>query len=251
MPVGLDWLIILPAVRVFLEGGNPYQLGEQNVLFPFWTFIALVPFAVLPYWIGRVLLFIVSLIAFAFTANKLGATRLQFILFLSSSAVIGCLNNGNLDWLVTLGFWMPPQMALFFVLMKPQIGLPVAIYWLYIFWRHAGWLEAVKVFAPVTGAYLLSFIMYGFWPIQMLWMSKNPENMSAFPFSVLPGLVLVYLSVRRNETNLSMFSGPLLAPYASQFSYSASLLALLYRPKLFILAWVLLWIPVLVRFYVP
>ena len=247
MPVGLDWLIILPAVRVFLEGGNPYQLGEQNILFPFWTFIVLAPLAVLPYWIGRVLLFIVSLMAFSFTAIRLGATRFQLILFLSSSAVVGCLNNGNLDWLVTLGFWMPPQIGLFFVLMKPQVGFPVAIYWLYVCWRYTGWREVVRVFAPVTAAYLLSFALYGFWPIQMLWMHSNRENMSAFPLSVLPGLVLVYLSIRKNETNLSMFSGPLLAPYTSQFSYSASLLALLYRPKLFLLAWVLLWMPILAR----
>jgi hypothetical protein len=111
MPIGLDWLNILPSVKEFLSGGNPYSVGQ--VFEPFWTYIILSPFAFLPFWVGRVILFFVSLIVFAYSALRLGATRSQLILFMVSSAVVGCLNNGNLDWLVTAGLWMPPQIGLF------------------------------------------------------------------------------------------------------------------------------------------
>jgi len=251
MPIGLDWMIILPAVKEFLLGGDPYLVGEgfAKVYFPFWTYILLIPFSTIPFWIGRGLLFAVSLIAFAYTAIRLGATRWQLILFLSSSAVIGCLNNGNIDWLVTMGLWMPPWLGLFFVLIKPQIGLPVAIFWMYITWKKKSWKGLLQTFAPVAAAYLLSFLAYGFWPLHLFGMESNPENMSAFPFALPIGILLTIISIRRQEMSLSTFSGPLLAPYTSQFSYSASLLALLQRPRLFILAWILLWIPVLLRVY--
>lgn len=251
MPVGVDWLTISPAVDLFLQGQSPYLLTEgwRRTLFPFWTYLLLLPFEILPFWVGRCLLFVVSLTAFAYTAIRMKASHWQLVLFLTSSAVIGCLNNGNIDWLVTLGLWMQPQAGLFFVLIKPQIGVPIALYWAYILWQLHGWKGVAKAFAPVTVAYLTSFLLYGFWIKHMLGMQNNPENMSGFPFTVPVGLFLLYIALRNKEGNLSVFSGPLLAPYTSQFSYAAPLLALMHRPRLFVLAWVLLWIPVLVRVF--
>lgn len=250
LPIGLDWIVIQPAVRMFFDGQNPYLFGENfaKVYEPFWTYLFLAPFALAPFWVGRVLLFIVSILTFGYTAYRLGANRWQFVLFMTSASVIGCLNNGNLDWLVTAGLWMPPQIGLFFVLIKPQVGFAVALYWMYSIWRESGWRETLRVFAPVTVAYLLSFWMYGFWMAQLDGMNANPENMSAFPYSVPIGLLLVYISIRDRDKNLSSFSSPLLAPYASQFSYSVSLLSLFNRPALFLLAWILLWLPVLARY---
>lgn len=249
LPVGTDWIHILPAVEAFLRGGNPYLVGEgfHKVYEPFWTYILLAPFALFPFWVGRTLLFIVSLGAFMYTAVRLGATRWQLLLFLSSAAVIGCLNNGNLDWLVTLGLWMPPQIGLFFVLIKPQVGIGIALYWAWASWILSGWKGVVRVFAPVTAAYLLSFLLYGFWIKQLIGMDVNPDNWSGFPLTVLPALLLIYSSARWWNRKLFMFSSPLLAPYTSQFSYSVSLLALFEKPILFVVAWILLWIPVLVR----
>lgn len=251
MPVGLDWLhTILPATQAFLEGGNPYETNEgfRVILFPFWTFIALAPFAMLPYWIGRVLLFAVSLTCFTVTACKMGAERWQVILFLLSAPVIGCLNNGNIDWLVMMGLWMPPKIGLFFVLMKPQIGLGIALYWMYASWFVGGWVWVYRTLAPVLTAYLLSFIGYGFWIVDLSGMNVNPENLSAFPHTIFLAVILLYAAMEKPEKSLAIFSGPLLAPYVSQFSYAASLIALFSRKHLFLLAWVLLWIPVIVRY---
>ncbi|HSB00769.1 MAG TPA: hypothetical protein VLE49_08970, partial [Anaerolineales bacterium] len=192
-PIGLDWIHdILPAVQAFMQGQNPYLVGEgfHKVYEPFWAFIPLIPFALLPYWIGRVLLFLVSLCAFGLSAVKMGATRWQMILFLLSSAVLGCLNNGNLDWLVMLGLWMPPQIGLFFVLLKPQVGIGIALFWFVEALRCGGIKQAIKVFSPVVLAYLVSLLLYGPWPLQLVGMDSNPESMSAFPWVVPIGLFL-------------------------------------------------------------
>lgn len=252
LPIGLDWIVILPAVREFSLGGNPYLIGEgfHKVYEPFWTYLLLTPFSILPFWVGRGLLFAVSLVVFTYTAKRMGATRFQLILFLTSSAVVGCLANGNLDWMVTLGLVLPIRYGLFLVLIKPQVGIGIAIYWMFVCWYVGGWRHIVKEFAPVTVYYLVSFIWYGLWPLEMYGMDSNPDNMSAFPWTVPIGLLLLYISIRYAKKNLAIFSGPLLAPYVSQFSYSASLLALLRYPRLFVLAWVLLWIPVLMRIFI-
>jgi hypothetical protein len=251
LPIGLDWLVILPAVQEFSRGKNPYLVGEgfHQVYEPFWTYLVLTPFSLGPYWLGRGLLFVVSLIVFAYTAHRMGAARWQLLLFLCSSSVVGCLNNGNLDWLVTLGLVLPIKYGLFFVLIKPQVGIGIAIYWMFACWFVGGWHYVLEQFAPVTVYYLVSFLWYGLWPLELIGMNSNPDNMSAFPWTVPIGIFLMYISIRLARKRLAMFSGPLLAPYVSQFSYSVSLLALLDQPRLFVLAWVLLWIPVLVRVF--
>jgi hypothetical protein len=245
-PLGGDWLNFLPAIRVFLQGGNPYLLGKEfyGVYEPLWTYIFLAPFALLPFWVGRILLFLVSMVAFTVTAVKMGASKFQLVLFLFSMPVFGGLYSGNIDFLVTLGYWMPPQIGLFFVLMKPQIGVCIAIYWMYMAWKAGGAREIVKVFAPVTGAYLLSFLIYGFWPQYLFNMPDNPWNWRLFPYLVPMGLFLLYKALQLKDKKLSGMSSPMIAPYVTGYNFAIVLLSLFNRPALFLAAWATLWLTV-------
>jgi hypothetical protein len=190
---------------------------------------------------------VASFIVFAYTAIRLGATRLQLILFLSSSAVVGCLNNGNLDWLVTAGLWMPPQIGLFFVMMKPQIGFGLLIFWSWQAWKNNGALGLVKLLAPVSIAYLISFWLYGLWFLRMFKLPNTDINMSTFPYGIWVGFVLLYLSIRNTDKDLAASSSVFFAPYVSQFSYSVVLLSAFRDNMVYILIWIGLWIPVLMR----
>jgi hypothetical protein len=241
----------LPAIQIFLQGGNPYLVGKEfyGVYEPFWTYVMLAPFALLPFWTGRILLFLVSIVAFAVTAVKMGASKFQLVLFLCSAAVFGGLYSGNIDFLVTLGYWMPPQIGLFFVLMKPQIGACLAIYWMYMAWQEGGAREVVRVFAPVTIAYLLSFLMYGFWFKHLLNMPNNPWNWDLFPYLVPIGLFLLYKALQQKDKRLSGISSPMLAPYVTGYNFAIVLLSLFNRPALFLAAWATLWAAVLVRLW--
>jgi hypothetical protein len=248
-PAGGDWLNFLPAIKVFLQGGNPYLVGKEfyGVYEPFWTYLLLAPFALLPFWVGRISLFLVSMIAFTVTAVKMGASRFQLILFLCSTSVFGGLYSGNIDFLVTLGFWMPAQIGLFFVLMKPQIGVCIAIYWMYMAWKEGGVRKIVKVFAPVTVAYLLSFVLYGFWFKHLFNMTNNPWNWGLFPYLVPFGLFLLYKALEQKDIRLSGLSSPMIAPYVTGYNYVIVLLALFTRPALFLLAWASQWFLVFLR----
>jgi hypothetical protein len=250
-PPGGDWLNFLAAIKVFLQGGNPYLVGKEfyGVYEPFWTYILLAPFALLPFWVGRILLFFVSLVAFTVTAVKMGATRFQLVLFLTSSSVFGGLYSGNIDFLVTLGYWMPPQIGLFFVLMKPQIGACIAIYWMYMAWKDGGLREIVRVFAPVTGAYLLSFLLYGFWFKHLFNMPDNPWNWGLFPYLLPIGLFLLYKALQQQDMRLSGMSSLMVAPYVTGYNFVIVLLSLFNRPALFLAAWATVWITIALRLW--
>lgn len=245
---GGDWLNFLAAIQVFLHGGNPYLVGKEfyGVYEPFWTYILLAPFALLPFWVGRILLFLVSMVAFTVSAVKMGASKFQLVLFLFSSSVFGGLYMGNIDFLVTLGLWMPPQIGLFFVLMKPQIGVGIAIYWMYMAWKEGGVWEVVRIFAPVSGAYLLSFFMYGFWPKYLFNMPNNPWNFGIFPYLVPIGLFLIYKALQQKNKRLAGMSGPLIAPYVTTYNFAIMLLSLFDRPALFLAAWIVLWLKIFI-----
>lgn len=245
-PFGGDWLNFLPAIKIFLQGGNPYLVGKEfyGVYEPFWTYILLAPFALLPFWAGRILLFLVSLVAFAVSAVKMGASKFQLVMFLFSSSVFGGLYTGNIDFLVTLGLWMPPTIGLFFVLMKPQIGACIAIYWMYRAWREGGVWEIIRVFAPVTGAYLLSFLLYGFWLKHLFNMANNPWNFGIFPYLVPIGIFLLYKALQQQDKRLAGMSSPMIAPYVTTYNFSIMLLSLFNRPALFLAAWVVLWLKI-------
>jgi len=248
-PFGGDWLNFLAAIKVFLQGGNPYLVGREfyGVYEPFWTYILLAPFALLPFWVGRILLFFVSLVAFTVTAVKMGASKFQLVMFLFSTPVFGGLYSGNIDFLVTLGYWMPAQIGLFFVLMKPQIGACIAIYWMYMAWKEGGVREIVRVFAPVTVAYLLSFALYGFWFKHLFNMTNNPWNFGLFPYLVPIGIFLLYKALQQNDKRLAGISTPLIAPYVTGYNFSIVLLSLFNRPALFVAAWAVIWVTVFLR----
>lgn len=246
---GNDWLNFLPAVQAFLHGQNPYLVGEgfSRAYEPFWTYIFLAPFALLPFWTGRIILFFTGFLAFAFSAIRMGANRWQLVMFLTSLSVVGGLYEGNIDWLVTLGLWMPPQIGLFFVLMKPQIGFCVALFWLYMAWREGGVKRVFITFAPVTAAYLISFAIYGFWLLHLINMPSNPGGFQLFPYLVPMGTILFYSALKQRDQRPSVLAGPMISPYMTAYNLSASFLSLFNRPKLFIFMWIALWVPTVVK----
>lgn len=133
LPPAVDWQdAYRPAAMSLLAGGSPYEVsGYFN---PPWALLPLLPIAVLPQPLGRALAVMVALVAYAYVAYRLGADRKTMLVFLLSPPVLHGLLNGSLDWLGALGFVMNPQLGLFFVMIKPQLGIAVAVFWLFQSW---------------------------------------------------------------------------------------------------------------------
>ncbi len=211
----------------------------------------LAPLALLPEAVGRVMLIFCGLISYAFIAHRLKAKLIAIVFLLLSPLVMHMLLNGNIDWLASFGFILPPQLGLFFISTKPQIGIAVAPFWLVEAWRQGGWKLVVRTFAPFTIVLLLSFVIFGFWPsysfsygVAEVWF-----NASLWPMSIPVGLALLVASIRKRKIEYAMAASPCLSPYALFYSWTGALLAIVSSTPETIAAVIGLWILVAIRFF--
>ena len=176
-----DWHgAFYPAAQQVLHGRSPYQVS--TFLSVPWTILPLLTLALLPERAGPAALFLASLLTFVFVfvAYRLGPRGPWIGAILTAPPVIHSLSIGNLESLSLLGFVLPPQIGLFFVLMKPQVGIAMALFWLVEAWRQGGPREIGRVFAPVALALVLSVLLFGNWsatrsvdPVNSYWNSSK------------------------------------------------------------------------------
>jgi hypothetical protein len=253
LPPSIDWrLTYRPATLALLHGRNPYAAGVFSEA-PFsaapWGLLPLIPVALLPLKVGSALLLLVSLIAFAYSAWQLGAGPVTLGAFLLSPPVLHCLLNGNIEWMPLLGFILPPQIGLFFVAVKPQTGFAVAIFWLAEAWHKGGWREVLRVFAPMTAALLVSFLLFGPWPFgaRQLLTIADRFNASLWPMSIPVGLALIVSAIRQRKVEYAMPASPCLSPYVLFHSWSSAVIALAAHKIEMISAVIGLWVLVIIR----
>ena len=248
VPSAIDWTITFrPATLSLLSGDSPY--GNFYLVHAPWTLILLIPLALLPEAVGRVMLLFCGLASYTYVSHKLGAKPIATIFLLLSPLVMHVLLNGNMDWLAILGFVMPPQFGLFFISIKPQIGIAVAPFWLIEAWRIGGWKRVVKTFAPFTIVLLLSIVIYGFWPLEFI-RQKVPQvfyNTSLWPMSIPVGMALFVTAIRKRKIEYAMAASPCLSPYLLFYSWSGVLLSIISSVPETIAAVIGLWILVIIR----
>jgi hypothetical protein len=228
LPPGVDWQYTFrPAVFELLAGHSPYRAAWDQYTFfnaP-WALLPLILLAVLPVQVGRALLAIITILSFAYVAHRLGGKPLAVGLLLVSPPVMHCLLVGNIDWLAVLGFIMPPQIGLFFITIKPQIGIAVAIFWLVEAWRKGGWREVVRIFWPITVALTLSILIFGPWPLHFETQTGVWWNASLWPMSIPVGLALLAAALHKRKIEFAMAASPCLSPYLMMHSWVPALLA--------------------------
>lgn len=248
VPAGQDWLhTYRPAARAVIQGQSPYTV-EIYYAAP-WAAWILAPVALLPDRYGRMAFFLISLAAYMYTAYRLGARGASLLIFLCSSVVLGCLFEGNIEWLALLGAVLPAPIGLIFLAIKPQVGIGLGVYWLVTIWREQGFRQAAITFAPVTVLLALSFLLYGLWPLRfsqtVAWSSNNA---SLFSYgSWIPGIFLLFEALRIRDARAALASGPMLSPYVILFTLAAMLVYFLDKPWKLLGLVVLLWIPQILK----
>lgn len=229
-----DWIhTYYPASILLLQGQNPYAVTTLHN--PIWTLLFTAPFALLGPALGSLPLFLLYLGLFGFVAYRLKPNRWALISFILCPLVIYSAAIENIDALVLAGFLLPAPIGLFFVAMKPQIGIGVALYWAYEAWKIGGIRRLVLTFLPVTIALAGTFLLYGNWLtgrsddiLNAFW------NLNLFPWVVPIGLLLTYSSIRREHVRPAIAASPLLSPYVGYHSWAVALVGLLENPALMI-----------------
>jgi len=246
LPGGEDWTgVFLPATQHLLAGRSPYN--EPMFFSPVWVLLPFIPLGFLPTAIGRAVLFILAMIAFTYSAKKLGAKAWVIAAFLLSPPVVFSLWLASNDWMPMLGFVLPPQIGLFFILTKPQMGSVVALFWLVEAWRKGGWKETVRVFAPVTITFLFTFAIYGLWPLRSGNLVTIEHNASLWPATIPIGLGLLVASLRKRRMNYAMAAAPCLTPYLMFPSWVSAIASILSSPPEAIAAILGSWIFIILR----
>ena len=169
---------------------------------------------------------VVGLFAYTLVAIKMMTKPILIALFLTNPFLLEGLRNGNIDWMVPLGFLLPPQWGLFLVLAKPQIGLAVAVFWFIEAARSGGVRQVVTTFAPVTLALFASVVIYGPWPLGGLGLPGVSWDFSLWPYSIPIGMALLIDAIQKRNIRPAVTAGPFLAPYVSIPGWSVALLGL-------------------------
>lgn len=225
LPYAIDWSAVLrPAVFEVLHGRSPYN--AEGYFNPPWTAILLIPFAILPENLGRATMVLLSLFSYSFVAYRFGAKRTSIIFLLLSPPVLHVIINGNIDWLASLGFILPPQWGLFLVTIKPQMGIAIIPFWLIEAWRNGGLKLVIKTFSPVTAVSALSFALFGLWPLKTSHILELQWNASLWPISIPIGLALFVSAIRKRKIEYCMAASPCLSPYVALHSWVGTLLAI-------------------------
>ena len=244
---GIDWLgVYRPAVSEILSWRSPYNI--QGFYNPPWTLLPLIPFAVFPAKTGMILVMVASLAAFYYVARKIGAHPITAAVLIFSPAVVFDLMPMNVNSLVVLGLVLPPQVGLFFVLIKPQVGAVIALFWLVEAWRDGGFKQMARIFTPATLALIASFLIYGFWPLNSLTVPPNPNvNISVWPEAIPIGLVLLVYAIRKRDERFALYSAPMFYPYIMYTAWAIPLLGLIKYRLEFYVAVMGLWLAYFLR----
>lgn len=252
LPAGVDWrMTFRPATLALISGRSPYDntITEAPYAGAPWGLLPLIPLALLPESVGRGFLFVISLLAFGYSAARFGAKPVAAIAFLLSPTVLHCLINANLDWLPLLGYTLPPQIGLFFLAIKPQMGSVVALYWLIEAWQDAGWRGVLRAFAPFVLVFVVSLALFGAWPLNMVQAESYTTwwNASLWPASIPVGLALSIAAIRHRKIQYAMAASPCLSPHVLFHSWSAALIAIVSSTPETVAAVIGLWILTILR----
>lgn len=191
-----DWVVSFRPSA--LAWRNPYHGLTFN---PPWLFLILHPIATLPPRVGAGILMFISFVIIALYVRS----PLKIFFVALSAPMIVLLTLGNIDGLVILGLMFPYWMSLPFLMIKPQGVFLAAVK------RLSFWSICFVIFFL-----LFSVFVWGLWwqDISNLSTPVSAEyNLSAFPYSVVPGLLLLVLGLRKNSDALLCFASLCFSPY--------------------------------------
>lgn len=245
-----DWrYFLLAAQRPFL----PYAThGFYNPPWVMWFVWPLALPSISPD-ISAYLVRMLIVVVFVMLVHKRGGNLAVVLLTLTSAPVVAMIVSANVDWLLVLALLpgVERSLALPLLLIKPQIGLGVALVWLKAQWRSAGPRSLARFLLPLAVICLASFVVYGGWPLELLRAAELNQaswNLASFfPWGVLLGGSLLWKALKSEDEVLALLAMPLLTPYLAIYSASVIYAAWAARASLKanLLAWLLSWAGIL------
>lgn len=224
--VGVDWKgAFQPAALKLLMGESPYQI--TSFFNPPWVLFPLLPIALLSPALGSAVMYVLNLFSYLFVTMKLKTNFWLIIIFLFFSKMLLNSINGNIEGLLAIGFVLPPQIGLFFILAKPQMGVAVAVFWAIESYRTGGLKETIRIFLPVGLAYIITFMIFGFYIGNSMQLADVWWNSSIFPRGIPIGVILLGIAVWKREIKFAIAASPFFVTYLTPHTWAVVWLGLL------------------------
>jgi hypothetical protein len=229
--IGLDWRkAFQPATIAMLRGQSPYSI--PGFYSPPWTLIPLIPLSLLTAGVSMSILFVGNLAGWVYAAARIGVNKWLLIPFFFLSGAMANAVLGNLDGLIVLGLFLPPWVGIPILMIKPQVGIPVTIFWLGViaFDNAAVKDRAVrlaKTLLPFAVLFALSIVLYGDWFMSSQDVIGKWWNTAPFPHAIPLGVWLVWKSIHHRDIRYAVAAIPFLSPYISAYTWAFMTMALL------------------------
>ena len=178
---------------------DPYAAAA--LVYPVWMFVALYPLALFPTAVGYGILTLVSVLTLSLYVKSWWRT----VLLILTTPVLTVLFYGQIDVLQVWAFTLPIWGMLIVVATKPMV---LGGWAARKFVANGNWKAAL----PLVGLVLVSFAVWGFWPVRMTMAEVATDASLAFgwPWWIPVGLVL--LVATKNES-LWLVGSLFLTPY--------------------------------------
>lgn len=232
-----DFDVFYRAAQSVLHGQSPYTLNFFN---PGWALLFIMPLTLFPLSSATALWCAASFAGIVVALRRFRVAWSRIALWLIASPLgLVMLLWGNLDWLCILGATLPPVVGIWLVMLKPQIGIVVALVWVYQAWRARNWRGLILLTVPIS---LMLIAQLAVWGIPRA--VGLPSVATVWPWGVL--LVALGLMTRRLRVERipdALLIAPLLSPYVNPISWSAALPWLCQRGRratliLLVAAWI-------------
>ncbi|MCU0495912.1 MAG: hypothetical protein MUF87_01020 [Anaerolineae bacterium] len=200
---------------------RPYdQAGFVN---PPWTMFFLWPFSLPPFEIAVLLQLIVLFVGIIGVIFKFGSprsARLASLIVLTSPFALDNALQLNIDWIVVVSLLLPPAYCAPLLLTKPQNAIGYLLSFKWSEWVRWTWIT--------LGLILLSFVLWGNWPLEWLENSNQklvvwqiniaPNAFLGYPLAVILGVIVLFFALRRRDPVLSILAGICFVPYLASYS---------------------------------
>jgi hypothetical protein len=176
------WRFFRPAT---LSLRDPYQV--PGVLNPPWIFPLLYPLALLPGRWGGVGIALLSMLAIVLYLKS----PFKLLAMAASAPFVFVIVLGQLDALVLFGLMLPAAIGPLLILVKPQSAILTILNRIS---RHS--------LLVLLGALIVSMLVWGFWPAEMLRAGLVPDqlrNASFFPYSLPLAPVFLYYGIKKKS----------------------------------------------------
>lgn len=232
---------------------SPYEwnYGGLKLANPPWLLWILWPFSLLPARPALALWMTFSILISVWSIKKLGGNIYIALLTLCSPFFIRLFVHGQIDVVILLGFALlvtaettiQRGLGIVFMMIKPQVlGVAAVTHWLSLERKNK-----VLILLPLTTVALVSFLIYGLWPLRMAenmrYLSGIFTGLSIWPYGLPVGIMLLIISLKKDDVKLGALSTFFFVPYVgshSLYPYIAVLFTMVphkWATALFLLLW--------------